>query len=293
MDFNELHRAHVEVVSRGVAAALEKAGFLALVVHSGTPQKRTDADDQYWPLRPTPHFQHWLPLAEAGCLLIAVPGRRPVLVRPPVQSFWEAPPAPESDHFWGSFEVVEAVPQLPAGRVAFVGDDARAAAGLKIAEVNPPELTRALDALRVPKTPYEVACLAEANRRAAPGHEELRRLFEGADRSELELHLAFLGTTRQDDAETPYKNIVALGKHAATLHHIAYQKRAQPALSLLVMPVAHAGGYAAMVSQLAMGMPAIRWPSATMAVIASVNSYSPRGDFRNLAIKSNSNGWKM
>ena len=69
MDFNELHRAHVEVVSRGVAAALEKAGFLALVVHSGTPQKRTDADDQYWPLRPTPHFQHWLPLAEAPKLL--------------------------------------------------------------------------------------------------------------------------------------------------------------------------------------------------------------------------------
>ena len=65
------------------------------------------------------------------------------------------------------------------------GDDASAAAGLKIADVNPPELVRALDALRVRKTPYEVACLAEATRRAAPGHQELRRLFRGADRSEL------------------------------------------------------------------------------------------------------------
>src|SRR6267143_5581227 len=159
MDLRYLHRGHVEELSRNIAAALEKTGFSALAVHSGAPLKRTDADDQYWPLRPTPHFQHWLPLAEPGCLLIVVPGRKPLLVRPPVQSFWEAPPAPESDHFWGSFEVVETVPQLPGGRVAFVGDDARAAAGLKITEVNPPELVRALDALRVRKTPYEVACL--------------------------------------------------------------------------------------------------------------------------------------
>src|SRR6266478_6415312 len=243
MDLKELHRVHIEVISRGVAAALDKAGFAALVVHSGTPQKRTDADDQYWPLRPTPHFQHWLPLAEPGCLLIAVPGRRAVLVRPPVQSYWEAPPVLESDHFWGSFEVVEAVPQLPAGRLAFVGDDASAAAGLKIADVNPPELVRALDELRVRKTPYEVACLAEANRRAASGHDELRRLFREADSSELALHLAFLGATRQDDAETPYKNIVALGKHAATLHHVSYEKRARPAQSLLVDAGASFAGY--------------------------------------------------
>src|SRR2546426_1686759 len=81
MDFKELHRRHIEAVSRGVGAALDKTGFAALVVHSGTPQKRTDADDQYWSLRPTPHFQHWLPLAEPGCLLIAIPGLRPVLMR--------------------------------------------------------------------------------------------------------------------------------------------------------------------------------------------------------------------
>jgi acyl-CoA synthetase (AMP-forming)/AMP-acid ligase II len=42
-------------------------------------------------------------------------------------------------------------------------------------------------------------------------------------------------------------------------HHgraYALRPRIAPALSLLVMPVAHAGGYAAMVSQLAMGIPA-------------------------------------
>src|SRR6267142_6211683 len=131
MDFKELHRRHIELISRGVGAALDKTGFAALVVHSGTPQKRTDADDQYWPLRPTPHFQHWLPLAEPGCLLIAVPGLRPVLVRQRVQSFWEGPPATDVDHFWGSFDVVEAIPPLPA-RAAFVGDDVAAAESLKM-----------------------------------------------------------------------------------------------------------------------------------------------------------------
>ncbi|TMA13949.1 MAG: Xaa-Pro dipeptidase, partial [Deltaproteobacteria bacterium] len=97
----------MDQLSREVAAALDKTGFDALAVHSGAPLKRTGADDQYWPLRPTPHFQHWLPLAEPGCLLIVVPGRKPVLVRPPAQSFWEAPAPPEVDHFWSSFEVVE------------------------------------------------------------------------------------------------------------------------------------------------------------------------------------------
>jgi Xaa-Pro dipeptidase len=243
MDLGYLHKSHVDELLRAVAEALEQTEFSALVVHSGTPLKRTDADDQYWPLRPTPHFQHWVPLAEPGCLLIVTPGKRPMLVRPPVQSFWEAPAPAESDHFWSSFEVVEAVPPLPAGRVAFVGDDLQAAAALGLTATNPPELVRALDALRVRKTPYEVECLAEANRRAARGHEELRKLFHDADRSELELHLAFLGSTRQDDAETPYKNIVALGKHAATLHHISYEKRAQPAQSLLVDAGACFAGY--------------------------------------------------
>lgn len=243
MDLFSLYRAHVGQLSRLTADVLERSGFSALAIHSGTPEKRTEADDQYWPLRATPHFQHWLPLAEPGCLLIVEPGRRPVLVRPPVQSFWEAPAAPETDHFWDPFEVVEAVPALPGGRLAFVGDDLRAAAELGIADVNPPELVKALDALRVRKTAYEVECLAEANRRAARGHEELRRLFRDADRSELELHLAFLGATRQDDAETPYKNIVALGKHAATLHHVSYAKKAQPAQSLLLDAGACFAGY--------------------------------------------------
>src|SRR5205823_7667349 len=203
MDWEALHHDHVGKLLSGTARSLEKAGFSALAIHSGSALKRTEADDQYWPLRATPHFQHWLPLAEPGCVLVIAPGRKPRLHRPAQQSFWEAPPEPESGHFWSAFEVSGGKPELPAGRVAFVGDDREAAAALGVGAVNPPELVAELDQLRVKKTPYEIECLAEANRRAAPGHAELRRLFHGAGASELQLHLALLGATRQDDAEPP------------------------------------------------------------------------------------------
>src|SRR5438477_11391462 len=115
MELGNLHRAHVGQLLRQVAPLLENGGFSALVVHSGTALKRTDADDQYWPLRPTPHFQHWLPLAEPGCALVIEPGKKPRLYRQEQQSFWEAPAPPESDHFWNSFEVRSGKPEIPPG----------------------------------------------------------------------------------------------------------------------------------------------------------------------------------
>jgi Xaa-Pro dipeptidase len=245
MDLSTLYRQHVEKVSAGTAQALEKTGYNALLIHSGRPLKRTDADDQYWLLRPTPHFHYWLPLSEPHCAVVFVPGKKPKLQRAQHDSYWEMLPEPESEHFWGEFEIAGQARRsdLPPGRIAFVGDDLKAAGELGIADVNPPALLRELDELRVRKTPYEVHCLAEANARAAKGHDELRRLFAQADHSELSLHLSYLGRTLQDDSDTPYKNIVALGKHAATLHHITYEKRAQPALSMLVDAGAGFCGY--------------------------------------------------
>jgi Xaa-Pro dipeptidase len=69
--------------------------------------------------------------------------------------------------------------------------------------------------------------------------------FRVGELSELELHLLYLQATAQDDPETPYKNIVALGEHAATLHHIHYdrQVRGRPAESLLLDAGATWRGY--------------------------------------------------
>lgn len=254
MDRNKLeglYRAHVSKLSADTAQALRKNGYDALVIHSGRPQKRTQVDDAYWPLRVTPEFHRWLPLSEPGCALVIEADRKPRLLRLVETNFWEALAPPEVDWFWGSFDVAEVGSEdklrglMPRGRVAFIGDEGAAAAACGIDAVNPPALVAELDRLRVHKTPYEMECVAEANRRAAAGHEELRRLFASSDQSELELHLSFLRATRQDDAETPYKNIVALGAHSATLHHVSYSKRAHPAQSLLLDAGAGFAGYAA------------------------------------------------
>jgi Xaa-Pro dipeptidase len=266
VELDRLYVEHVTDLERRYAAVLEAEGWDAVVLHAGSLVKRSAFDDQHWPLRPVPHWQHWLPLAEPDGALIVRAGQRPVLCVPAARSFWERPappptlafldvfdvvhledPADAKDHLHGSGGRGEA--QRSGSRIAFVGEDrARAASwGLAVDAVCPPALTAALDQLRVQKTPYEVACLAEANRRARAGHEALRVAFRDRDASELDLHLLYLGATAQDDWETPYKNIVALDENAATLHHVAYGRRSEPreAASLLVDAGAACRGYGA------------------------------------------------
>jgi Xaa-Pro dipeptidase len=153
---------------------------------------------------------------------------------------------PESEHFWPAFDVVLCDPGhagdvLPGGLVAVITrDPGTAPAG----EVNPAPLLAELDALRTKKTPYEVECLLEAERRAVRGHRETEERFAAGEPSELELHLAYLAATQQDDPSTPYKNIVALGAHASVLHYVAYERtRVAGDTSLLVDAGARCNGY--------------------------------------------------
>jgi Xaa-Pro dipeptidase len=238
------YHAHVADLIERYAPILAGAEVDAVVIHSGSAIKRTEFDDQFWPLRTTPHFQHWLPLAQPDCALVVVPGKRPLLAWMKSTSFWESPPDPDSRHFERALDVhavseIDAIKAfVPSGRVAFIGE-ARGHAekwGIPAERVNAPTLLGPLDRLRALKTPYEVLCLAEANRKAAAGHAAALDAFRSGGASELEIHLRFLAATGQDDPETPYKNIVAEGPHAATLHHVTYDKRPtnRSARSLLV-----------------------------------------------------------
>lgn len=242
-----LYPDHVARQQQLYASALAETGFDAVVVHSGTAQKKTSFDDAYWPLRPTPFFHHWVALYEPGCFLVIEPGTKARLFWPECKDFWERPAPPESLAFMNVLDVRRvAEPELPAGRrVAWIGDDvARAEAlGISAENRNPATLLAALDRLRTTKSPYEVACLVEANRRAALGHEAVRRAFAEGDHSELDLHFLYLRTTRQDDPETPYKNIVATGRNASILHHVSYGRDATRAESLLLDAGATCLGY--------------------------------------------------
>jgi Xaa-Pro dipeptidase len=256
VNLEELEKAYLEHVSDLLvryAPVLSSAEVDAVVIHSGSALKRTEFDDQFWPLRATPHFQHWLPLAQADCALVIVPGKKPILAWLKSTSYWESPAEPEARSFERAMDVhrvddVESIQALlPTGRVAFIGE-ARAHArswGIDDDRVNPANLVGPLDRLRALKTPYEVMCLAEANRKAALGHAAALAAFRSGGASELEMHLCFLAATGQDDPETPYKNIVAEGPHAATLHHVTYDKRpsSRTAQSLLVDAGATCMGY--------------------------------------------------
>ena len=250
LDLTIPYAAHVATLERAYADALAEHGLDAVVVVAGRATIKNRFDDQWWPLAVTPTFAHWLPLREPDAALVIVPGRRPRLLRVTHDDYWDSAPVAESDHFWSCFETVavarpEALADhLPSGRVAVIASDALpfAAPG----PVNPPGLVASLELLRTRKSAYEVACLAEATRRAVRGHHAARARFEVEGGAELALHLTYLAATEQDDAETPYKNIVARGRHAAVLHHVIYDK-AEPVSdddSLLVDAGATCLGYA-------------------------------------------------
>ncbi|HQY62508.1 MAG: Xaa-Pro dipeptidase [Myxococcales bacterium] len=250
-----LQSDHLRALTAAYGRIAERHGLAAIVVHGGRPKSRSRFDDQSFALRSTPHFQHWLALNEPDCALIVAPGHTPTLVWPSGLDFWERPRAPLTTAFDRSLRVErprayaagkDLLRDLaPTGAIAFVGEDPEAAAdwGLDATAENPATLLRDLDALRVTKSAYERACLVEANRVAALGHEAVRRAFASGDASELELHLAFLGATAQDDPETPYKNIVAKGRNGAILHHIAYLREGKGEESLLLDAGATFQGY--------------------------------------------------
>ncbi|MBL0215959.1 MAG: Xaa-Pro dipeptidase [Myxococcales bacterium] len=226
MTYAATYPEHLAYLQRGYEAALATHGFDAVILCSGAATMKSRFDDQAWPLAPTPAYAHWCPLPEPDTFVVVRPGKRPQLVRTIVDDYWETPAPPESDHFWAGFDVIEVKPglagdALPGGRVAVITRDQGTSPP---GTVNPTALIATLDLLRTKKTAYEIACLAAASRRAAIGHKAVAELFAAGTPSELELHLAYLQASEQDDAAAPYKNIVALGAHSAILHYVAYQR---------------------------------------------------------------------
>jgi Xaa-Pro dipeptidase len=242
----ESYPEHIASLQRAAEAALADQKFDALVLCSGAAQSKNRFDDQSWPLSPTPAYTHWCPLAEPDAFVVVRPGHKPTLVRTVVDDIWETPAPPESDHFWSQFDVVEvgegrASDALPTGKIAVITRDPGSAPP---GDVNPQALLAALDQARTRKSSYEIECLAEATRRGVAGHRAIEARFRQGPCSELELHLAFLTASKQDDAVTPYKNIVALGPHCAVLHYVAYQNDVVAGdTSLLVDAGARCQGY--------------------------------------------------
>ncbi len=248
-----LYREHVDARSAAAARALSATGFDRLLVHSGKPFTYF-ADDNDAPFRSTPHFAHWTPLEGPGHLLDVVPGRRPRVFRLVPRDFWYEPPRPAPSFVTDLFDVTDVATPEEAwkaaaashgGRTAFLGEAAEEAEanGIPRDAVNPPRLVARLDWDRACKTPYEVACLLEANAVASRGFAAAQTTFL-AGGTELEAHHAFLAATGVMEEALPYPTIIGFDERSATLHyHGKRGHEAAPGRGMLVDAGVSVRGY--------------------------------------------------
>jgi len=207
--------------------ALEAEGYDAVLIHAGS-EITSFLDDYHYPFRPNPHFLQWLPLTRHNdSALLVRPGRAPRLYYYQPDDYWYLPPT-DPEPWWAEhFEVLQVrTPDAwQAGetgeRTVFIGDAPSLTGQCVPDRLNPARLVNRIHLERTRKTPYELACMAEASRLAAVAHRAAETAFrEGC--SEYEIHQRYCGAAGLLDHQLPYGNIVALNGHGAVLH---YQQR--------------------------------------------------------------------
>ena len=199
-----------------------------------------------------------MPEPYPGSVLKVVPGDCPRLVCLRTRDFWHLP-APEPEGFWaGQFEIrCAATPDVALKELgdvsafAAIGKSAQPSMGFR--SVNDAGFLAHLDFHRAFKTPYEVACIEEANRLAAAGHTAAQRVLRGGA-SEFDLNQAYCGATGQRESALPYQNIVAINEHAGILHYQHLDRRPPERLHSFLMDAgADCNGYASDVSRTCAG----------------------------------------
>lgn len=246
-----LFAAHLAEVSRRTAAALEASKLDGIIVHAGEALGLF-LDDQHYPFKAHPPFKWWLPLLDApGSMVHFRAGQRPTLLFRIETDFWYQPAILPPSGWPTEFEIAtvhsfdEARSALPTdlSRTAWIGDPLPALLEWGVALINPPDLLRRLDFSRATKTPYEIECLREANRRGALGHRAATQRFLTGG-SEFEIHQAFLEACGQREQELPYNAIVAVNEAASVLHYqVLRRERPRDSRTLLLDAGASVAGY--------------------------------------------------
>lgn len=252
--------AHLAIMDQRLDEALQAAGFDGAIVFAGD-EKRVFRDDQVYPFRAEPYFKAWVPLTDTpGSFLRLVPGQRPMLVYKQLEDYWHEPPSDPTGYWTAHFDIrvvrneAEARKLSGAGpRWVAIGEaaDTAAQAGAAASQptMNDPKFLRHLDFFRATKTHYETLCMRGAQLMAARGHKAVAAAFASGV-SELELQQVYLSASEQRETDLPYRNIIALNEHAATLHYQHLRTRPPSVMrSLLIDAGAEFNGYAADVTR--------------------------------------------
>lgn len=243
---------HLAALCDRAERALNAGGYTGLLVHSGSALMVFE-DDRTYPFVAHAPFKVWVPLSDvADSYVWFEPGSRPKLILNQPRDYWHKPADLPLGYWVRHFDVVP-VPDAAAARAAlpkdlsraaYIGDATAEIAAWGVAAVNPRTLMRTLDYDRAVKSPYELACMREANRLGARGHLAATRAFEtGA--SEFEIELEFLAACGLREQELPYNPIIALNEGGAVLHYqVLNRQPPRERHSLLIDAGAQFAGYA-------------------------------------------------
>ncbi len=246
----EGYKAHVADLQQRWENALQAEGYDAALIHAGS-KLVSFLDDYEYPFRCNPHLLWWAPLTHHhDSALLIRPGQRPKLFYYQPDDYWYSPPA-DPDSWWADeFDVVsvrDADAWKQAGintQTAYIGDAACLAEAVGAAQLNPERLLNRIHLERTRKTPYEIACMAEAARLGAIAHTAAEQAFRQG-LSEYDIHQRYCMSIQLVDAELPYGNIVALNDHGSVLHYQAHEQDVPGELrSFLIDAGATVHGYA-------------------------------------------------
>jgi Xaa-Pro dipeptidase len=246
-----LQRDHLAHLQRAYADILADHQLDSLAIYSGHASVHF-ADDHAPPFQTYGHFMHWVGLADVQhSWLIIQPEKRPKLYVYAPADFWHLPMHLPEEPWVAEFDIhlcSDKISPPLVGNAAIIGDIEQLATSTQQAlkgKVQPTLIINALDELRLFKTPYEIACIREANRLAIAGHQATQAAFIGAS-GELDIQLAYLGASRQRESNVPYQNIIGLNEHAGVLHYQHYDLNApKRRFSLLVDAGRRFRGYCA------------------------------------------------
>lgn len=272
---------HLEELKRQTAEALKANDFDTLVVHAGNEISNPGRDDAVNPA-PHPELARWIrglytkdaPPVEngkarldrtLGHAIVFSPKEKPKLyVQSNPANKWSIQagiPEGAEEHFdvtvdadqeelWRKLR--KALPK----RSAFLGPENMPNVSRERKErytrnlmYAPESLTDHLHWNRLAKTPYELACIVLATRRAAAGHQAAREVFENsvpgqADVSEGSVLSTYLHAAQITHINPPYDPVVAFGPNGIILHYPDPGYQITSGSTLLIDAGAEHNGYA-------------------------------------------------